>query len=62
VTLLERSGNLQQVEGSLSPNDWVVQNVSSGVRAGEKVSRQTASAPKAETHAEPHGAPAHESK
>jgi RND family efflux transporter MFP subunit len=62
VTLLERSGNLQQVEGFLSPNDWVVQNVSSGVRAGEKVSRQTASAPKAETHAEPHGAPAHESK
>ncbi|MGK6312648.1 efflux RND transporter periplasmic adaptor subunit [Neorhizobium sp. DT-125] len=42
VTLLERSGDLQQIEGSLSAGDWVVTNALSGVRAGEVVrTRQT---------------------
>ncbi|AYD04260.1 efflux RND transporter periplasmic adaptor subunit [Neorhizobium sp. NCHU2750] len=44
ITLLDRSGNLQQVEGSLSAKDRVVANALGGVRAGEKIDPQVAPA------------------
>lgn len=43
VLLLERNGDLQQIEGSLSAGDWVVTNALSGVRAGEVVRKQQTS-------------------
>lgn len=53
VTLLDRSGDLQQVEGSLSPKDWVVRNALAGARAGEVVTIQPASAPGSTSGATP---------
>lgn len=43
VTLLERSDTLQQIKGEVQANDWIVQNVASGIRAGEKVEKKPVS-------------------
>jgi membrane fusion protein, multidrug efflux system len=40
VTLLERSGSLQQVQGEVQATDWIVRNAATGVRAGEKVEKK----------------------
>lgn len=55
VTLLERSGDLQQVQGEVSTKDWIVQNAVSGVRAGEKVEKKSASQSETDPGATPQG-------
>ena len=47
VTLTERDGALQQVTGKISASDWVVQNVLSGPRPGESVTRREVPSPSA---------------
>lgn len=47
VTLIERDGALQQVTGKISASDWVVQNVLSGPRPGESVTRREVPSPSA---------------
>ncbi len=49
VTLLEHSGELQQIKGEVSATDWIIQNAVSGVRAGEKVEKKPVTQPSAET-------------
>jgi multidrug efflux system membrane fusion protein len=45
VSVLERSGDLQQVAGALSAEDWIAQNALSNVNAGEKVSKEPTRSP-----------------
>lgn len=45
VTLLDRSGALQQVRGDLSAKGWVLQNVLSGPQAGDSVVKQQVASP-----------------
>jgi membrane fusion protein, multidrug efflux system len=40
VTLLDRSGDRQQVEGPLSKDDWIIANVAAAPRVGETVIRK----------------------
>lgn len=40
VRLLERTDGQQQIEGSVSATDWVIQNVLSGAQAGDTVTKQ----------------------
>jgi multidrug efflux system membrane fusion protein len=47
VTLIGRDGALQQVTGKISASDWVVQNVLSGPRPGESVTRREVPSPSA---------------
>lgn len=58
VNLLERSGDLQQVEGSLSASDWVLRNALAGVRAGDTVVAQQAPLPAEPADIEKQNAPA----
>ncbi|MDX3929893.1 MAG: efflux RND transporter periplasmic adaptor subunit [Shinella sp.] len=52
VTLLDRSGDLQQIEGELEAGDWVVTNALAGVRAGEVVRKRQVSPPSSGTGTE----------
>jgi multidrug efflux system membrane fusion protein len=49
VTLLERSGELQQIKGEVSAADWIIQNAVSGVRAGDKVKKKPVPQPASES-------------
>ena len=44
VTLIERDGALQQVKGAVTPADWLLQNVISGPRPGDAVTKREAAA------------------
>lgn len=49
VTLLERSGELQQIKGEVSAAEWIIQNAVSGVRAGDKVKKKPVPQPASES-------------
>ncbi|MDM9624962.1 efflux RND transporter periplasmic adaptor subunit [Rhizobium sp. S152] len=57
VNPLDRSGDLQQIQGSLAAKDWVITNAASGVRPGDKVAKQDA-AKQAQGEAKQSAAPA----
>lgn len=44
VNPLDRSDELQQIQGSLAARDWVISNAASGVRPGDMVQKKDASA------------------
>ncbi|MBO9126652.1 MULTISPECIES: efflux RND transporter periplasmic adaptor subunit [unclassified Rhizobium] len=45
VNPLDRSDDMQQIQGSLAATDWVITNAASGVRPGDKVQKKDASTP-----------------